>query len=74
MSASVIIWLCVAAFLLGVIFMRVADDSNKSFHNHSKKHSHKFKFIELGKERDEFFITGDPTAQTLQNDYDSFDY
>lgn len=36
MSVSVIIWLCVAAFLLGVILMRVADDSKKSVRNHSK--------------------------------------
>lgn len=74
MSVSVIIWLCVAAFLLGVILMRVADDSKKSVRNHSKNNSHKLKFFELGKEREEFFIAGDPTAKTLQNDYDGFDY
>lgn len=73
MSASVIIWLCVAAFLLGVILMRIAEEGREASRNHSKTNSRKMKFFELGKEREEFFIAGDPTSNNLQNDYDSLD-
>lgn len=73
MTASVIIWLCVAVFLLVVILMRVADDKKEGNGHQLKNSRRRFKIIELGKEREEFFIAGDPTSRSMNDDYDIID-
>lgn len=58
MIASVIVWVAVAAILMIVFIGRIVAEHRR--HAHASHHTvHKHKFIELGKERDEFFITGD---------------
>lgn len=73
MTASVIVWICVAAFLLVVILMRIADEKRTTSRHHAKHHSQKFKFLELGKEREEFFIAGDRPISAPLEDYDDID-
>lgn len=75
MTASIIIWLCVAVFLVVVILMRVADDKRERVTRQSgnTNNRNRFKFIEIGKEREEFFIAGDPISRSTQEDYDIID-
>lgn len=60
MIASVIVWVAVAAILLIVLVARIVAEHHRSLrHIHAAKHHSHYKFIELGKEREEFFATGD---------------
>jgi hypothetical protein len=38
-----------------------------------KKDGHRLKLLEIGKEREEFFIAGDPTSAVIKDDYDDID-
>lgn len=70
MIASVIVWVAVAAILLVVLIGRIVAEHHRV--QHSSHHSiHHHKFIELGKEREEFFITGDSDL-IPGNDYDIY--
>ena len=60
MIASVIVWAVVAALLLIVFVARIVAEHHRSLRPvHAAKHHSHSKFIELGKEREEFFATGD---------------
>ena len=74
MTVSVLVWLSVAAFLFVAIIVRINEDRKNSLrlrHSYSPSGNGKMKFIELGKEREEFFITGDPYKLSARDEYDS---
>lgn len=70
MIASVIVWVAVAAILLVVLIGRIVAEHHRVQHS-SHRSIHHHKFIELGKEREEFFITGDSDL-IPGNDYDIY--
>lgn len=72
MTASLTVWLCVATFLIALILYRVADEKKRNSRRRSSHNSERrFRFIELGKEREEFFIPGDKSLSKSADDYDS---
>lgn len=64
MIASVIVWVAVAAVVMIVLVARIVSENRHSLiHSHARpgvRHTAaRHKFIELGKEREEFFAAGD---------------
>lgn len=75
MNASVGIWLAVAATLIVLILVRIFEEhhSPKKISRRRVNHHHP-KFIEIGKESEELFATGDPDPFSKETDdsYDSY--
>lgn len=55
MNTPLIAWVCIAAAIALLIMAHII----KATCHHSV-HSHRHHFIEIGNERDEFFVPGDP--------------
>lgn len=51
MTASLITWVCIAAFFLLILFIKIFKEMVHSDHKHH--------LINLGTEREEFFVPGD---------------
>lgn len=70
MTASVGIWLAVAATLIVLILVRILEENRnvKKVSMGGVNHHHP-KFIEIGKESEEFFIPGDPVPFSKESDY-----
>lgn len=69
MTASAVIWLAVAAILFTLILIRVFTDNAAHAHEGTGRMNHRpVKFIELGKEREEFFAAGDPLHPDADED------
>lgn len=69
---ATIIWILVAAFLFIAFVVRIATDSHAARrtrlqHVHSR---HNTKFIEIGKESEEFYIPGDKADGSRYDYYD----
>lgn len=71
MNTTILIWIFVSAFLLALILIRMADERMDA--TRKKKDGHRLKLLEIGKEREEFFIAGDPTSAFIKDDYDDID-
>lgn len=69
MSASLIIWLVVAAVLFLLILFRAIDDYSSHHHRKHAPHARRMPLVELGKEKDEFYIAGDPVPSTQKDEY-----
>lgn len=72
MVTAIVIWAIVAAFLLAVILYRVFGDKKHLRRGSRRSHAQHPKFIELGKEEDEFFVTGDTPVADKSDDYDIY--
>ncbi len=73
MTVSILVWLSVVAFLFVAIIVRIKEDRKNSLklrHAYTPSGNVKIKLIELGKEHEEFFITGDPYKLSARDEYD----
>lgn len=62
MNIQLIVWGCIAAVSMLIICARIYSDFI-SGHKHNNVLGH-HRFIEIGSEREEFFIPGDPSASS----------
>jgi hypothetical protein len=62
METPLIIWCCTVALILLLLLTRLVP-------HHGKNHKHRTRVFEIGTEREEFFVPGDPLQK-----YDTTDY
>ncbi len=62
METPLIIWCCTVALILLLLITRRVP-------HHGKNHKHRTRVFEIGTEREEFFVPGDPLQK-----YDTTDY
>lgn len=71
MTTPMITWISVAAFIAALVIIRTV---LSAFHSHQHRHAHSrarhlhHHLIEIGSEREEFFLPGDPDIN--DDDYD----
>lgn len=69
---ATIVWIIVAALLCIAFIVRIVTDSHAARRNRLQhvRRRHTTKFIELGKENEEFFIPGDKANGSRYDYYD----
>ncbi len=66
MDTPLITWICIVAAVLILFIVRLAQVRMASHHHHALRHQ----FIEIGSEREEFFVPGDPLHPEREYDQD----
>ncbi|MDE6144179.1 MAG: hypothetical protein K2F94_08915 [Muribaculaceae bacterium] len=72
MSASLIVWLVVAGLLFIILVARIVAEYSNTKNGKDSDRERRFKIIELGREKDEFYIPGDATGIARYDDYDQY--
>lgn len=72
MVVALVTWVLVAVSLIVVILMRVHGEKKGAGRRRSRRRGRHPRFLELGHENEEFFITGDTPATKKNDDYDIY--